>query len=117
MRLNGLNAVITGSTSAIGHGIAARFAAEGATVVADNDGPRNEALSAELVRAGYSASALTVQAGSGGPTALAAALADRWDRVDVLVCCDSIMDYWPVEDDTPELWAEAWEINVGRPST
>ncbi len=87
-RLQDRVAIITGAGDGIGHGIARRFAAEGAkVVVAELNGPKGEAVAKEL-RDDFTTEAIAVRTDVGSKddvVAMVAAAEQEWGTVDVLV--------------------------------
>jgi NAD(P)-dependent dehydrogenase (short-subunit alcohol dehydrogenase family) len=87
-RLQDRVAIITGAGDGIGHGIARRFATEGAkVVVAELNGPKGEAVAKEL-RDELGAEAIAVRTDVGNRdevVAMVAAAEQQWGTVDVLV--------------------------------
>ncbi|MEL7414980.1 MAG: glucose 1-dehydrogenase [Pseudomonadota bacterium] len=82
MRLNGKTAVVTGGASGFGAGIAAKFAAEGATVlIADINGEAARAKAAELNGHSHPVDVADGQS----VAALASAAADMLGPVDIVV--------------------------------
>lgn len=84
----GRTAVVTGSASGIGLGLARRFAAEGANVVmADVDEPELQEAAASLREAGASVEAVATDVADPAATARLADVAfDRFGSVEVLCC-------------------------------
>jgi 3-oxoacyl-[acyl-carrier protein] reductase len=87
LRLTGKRALVTGSSSGIGIGIAKILAAEGASVVVHGrNTERTERVRAELEGAGWHvASAIGDLANDDGAAAVAAAALDAFDGIDILV--------------------------------
>jgi 3-hydroxybutyrate dehydrogenase len=114
--LKGKTALVTGSTSGIGLGIATRLAAEGANIVLNGFGERAEIerLSAQLkakhhVEVVYDAADMTK------PAAIAAMLQDavaRFGAVDVLVNNAGIQHVAPVDEFPLEKWDAIIAINL-----
>ena len=116
--LKGKTALITGSTSGIGLGIAKALARQGANIVlngfGDVEGPRAEVLAAAHSGAG----AVSVQY-HGADMSRAADIADMFDysaaqfgRVDILVNNAGIQHVARVEDFPPERWDAIIAINL-----
>ena len=114
--LKGKTALVTGSTSGIGLGIATRLAAEGANIVLNGFGERAEIerISAELktksrVTVTYDAADMTK------PAAIAAMLASaigQFGAVDVLVNNAGIQHVAPVDEFPLDKWDAIIAINL-----
>jgi ketoreductase RED2 len=112
--LDGMAAVVSGSTSGIGRAIAERFAAEGAGVVVNSARSvgAGQALAAALPDAVY------VQADvSSEPQArsLVDAAVDRWGRLDIVVnnAGSAVMlDHRDLDGLTDEMWRQMLDINL-----
>lgn len=108
MSLKGKTAIITGSTSGIGHGIAESFAAEGMNIVLNGFGDIKEIekIMADLKKKGasgvsYNPADLTnAQAASG----MVGKAAEEFGSVDILVNNAGIQHTAPIEDFPPEKW-------------
>jgi NAD(P)-dependent dehydrogenase (short-subunit alcohol dehydrogenase family) len=87
-RLAGRAAIVTGGGAGIGHGIARRFAAEGAKVlIADIDLPAAESVANEIA-AEFGAQAKAIRTdvrNKEDVLAMAAAAKEAWGKVDILV--------------------------------
>ena len=112
MELTGKTAVITGSTSGIGLGIARALAAAGADVVLNSFTDREEdrALAAEIavehgVEARYVAADMSTGAGARG-------LIETAGRCDILVNNAGIQHVAPIEDFPAERWDAVIAINL-----
>jgi len=110
--LKGKTALVTGSTSGIGLGIAKALARQGANVVlngfGDAEGPKAE-VAALGVQIGYH------PADMGKPAEIEAMMkyaADTFGRVDILVNNAGIQHVAPVEDFPPERWDAIIAINL-----
>jgi len=110
--LKGKTALVTGSTSGIGLGIAKALARQGANIVlngfGDSDGPKAE-VEALGVKAGYHAADMSKPADIEDMMKYAAA---TFGRVDVLVNNAGIQHVAPVEDFPPERWDAIIAINL-----
>jgi 3-hydroxybutyrate dehydrogenase len=114
--LKGKTALVTGSTSGIGLGIAARLAAEGANIVLNGfgEGTEIEALRKKLasqhrVSVTYDAADMTK------PAAIAAMLAsaiERFGAVDVLVNNAGIQHVAPVDEFPLDKWDAIIAVNL-----
>lgn len=116
MSLKGKSAVITGSTSGIGLGIARALAAEGANVMINGfgDAAAIEAERAKLetdfgVKALYSAADMSKAA---DVMAMIAEAERTLGSVDILVPNAGIQNVSPIEDFAPEKWEAIVAINL-----
>jgi 3-hydroxybutyrate dehydrogenase len=114
--LKGKTALVTGSTSGIGLGIATRLAAEGANVVLNGFGERAEIdrISAEL-RTKYRVNVTYDAADMTKPAAIAAMLEKaiaQFGAVDVLVNNAGIQHVAPVDEFPLEKWDAIIAINL-----
>jgi 3-hydroxybutyrate dehydrogenase len=114
--LAGRVAVVTGSTSGIGLGVARAFAAAGADIVLNGFGDlaQIDITRAELegeyeVRTFYSDANLIDPAGARG---LIAGALDAFGRVDILVNNAGIQHVAPIEDFPPERWDSILALNL-----
>jgi 3-hydroxybutyrate dehydrogenase len=114
--LKGKSALVTGSTSGIGLGIARALAAEGANVMINGFG---EADAIERERAGleheFSVRALYSGADMTRPAEIAAMVAEAekaFGAVDILVNNAGIQFVSPIEDFPPEKWDAIIAINL-----
>jgi 3-hydroxybutyrate dehydrogenase len=112
MSLAGKRAVITGSTSGIGLGVAEALAAAGAEVVLNSfsDRPEDHALAADLAaRHGVVARYIAADMSKG---AEARALVEKAGGCDILVNNAGIQHVSPVEDFPVEKWDAILAINL-----
>ncbi len=114
--LSGKAAIVTGSTSGIGLGIARAFAAEGANIVINGLGPAEES---EAERAGierdFGVKCLYSGANMMKPDEIKSLVdlcANSFGSVDVLVNNAGIQHVAPVEDFPPEKWDAIIGINL-----
>ncbi len=114
--LDGKCAVVTGSTSGIGRGIARALAAEGAAVMLNGFGDAAEieayraALAAEYgVPVGYHGADMSVETGAAD---LVAAAEAELGGVDILVNNAGIQHVAPIEDFPDERWQAVLAINL-----
>lgn len=114
--LKGKTALITGSTSGIGLGIARALAGQGANIMLNGFGNPDEiealrkGLAAEFsVAAGYNGSDLATQDGC---EALVGATLQAFDGVDILVNNVGIQHVVPTEEFPPETWDRILAINL-----
>jgi 3-oxoacyl-[acyl-carrier protein] reductase len=107
-------AVITGAASGVGRGIAEVLAAEGAKIaLADIDQAAAQALADELVAAGREAFAVTTDVtDSGSVEAMAAAVLDRWGRIDILAANAGIYPAAEIPEIDDEFLDEVLAINI-----
>jgi NAD(P)-dependent dehydrogenase (short-subunit alcohol dehydrogenase family) len=110
-RLAGKTALVTGGARGIGRAIAARFVAEGASVlIADIDGDLAAAIAGVL---GASALGTTLDITSEAQAAAAVALAEeRFGRLDILVNNAAILDMTPYDELTHARFAEVVRVNL-----
>jgi 3-hydroxybutyrate dehydrogenase len=110
--LKGKTALVTGSTSGIGLGIAKALAKQGANIVlngfGDAEGPKAE-VSALGVKVGYHGADMSKAAEIEDMMKYAAA---QFGRVDILVNNAGIQHVAPVEDFPPEKWDAIIAINL-----
>jgi len=110
--LKGKTALVTGSTSGIGLGIAHALAAEGANIVlngfGDTEGPR-AAMATHGVRVGYHGADMREPAEIEALMAYAAA---EFGRVDILVNNAGIQHVSRIESFPPERWDAILAINL-----
>jgi 3-hydroxybutyrate dehydrogenase len=114
--LKGKAALVTGSTSGIGLGIATRLAAEGMNLVLNGFGPRSEIerVSAEL-KTKYRVTVTYDPADMSKPAAIAGMVAnaiDKFGAVDVLVNNAGIQHVAPVEEFPLDKWDAIIAINL-----
>jgi 3-hydroxybutyrate dehydrogenase len=114
--LKGKTALVTGSTSGIGLGIATAFAAKGAHVVLNGFG---DAAAIEETRSGLAAKhGVTVRhsgADMAKPAEIAAMVADaeaEFGAVDILVNNAGIQHVAPIDEFPPEKWDQIIAINL-----
>ena len=114
-RLDGRTAIVTGSTSGIGLGIARALAGAGASVVINGFG-HPDAVRATLIeltalggRAVYSDADLSDPAATAG---LIATALDAFGRIDILVNNAGIQHVSPIESFPPEKWDAVIAINL-----
>jgi NAD(P)-dependent dehydrogenase (short-subunit alcohol dehydrogenase family) len=114
-RLTGRVALITGASRGIGAAVARRFAAEGATLVliARTVGGL-EAIDDQVRAVGGHAVLVPLDLKDGAALdRLGPALAERFGKLDVLIGNAAVLgSLRPLGHYTPELWAEAFEVNV-----
>ena len=110
--LKGKTALVTGSTSGIGLGIAKALARQGANVVlngfGDSDGPKAE-VAALGVKVGYHGADMSKAADI---EAMMQYAAKEFGRVDILVNNAGIQHVAPIEDFAPERWDAIIAINL-----
>ena len=114
--LKGKTALVTGSTSGIGLGIAIALARQGANIVlngfGDVDGPRSQVLEAGKaagIRVGYHGADMSR---AGEIEAMMKYAAAEFGRVDILVNNAGIQHVAKVEDFPPERWDAIIAINL-----
>ncbi|MGA0570728.1 3-hydroxybutyrate dehydrogenase [Variovorax sp. VNK109] len=110
--LKGKTALVTGSTSGIGLGIARRLASQGANIVlngfGDAEGPKAE-IAALGAKVGYHGADMSKSADIADMMKFAAA---EFGRVDILVNNAGIQHVAKVEDFPPEKWDAIIAINL-----
>jgi 3-hydroxybutyrate dehydrogenase len=110
--LKGKTALVTGSTSGIGLGIAKALARQGADIVlngfGDAEGPKTE-VAALGVKVGYHAADMSKP---GDIEAMMKYAAEAFGRVDILVNNAGIQHVAKVEDFPPERWDAVIAINL-----
>src|SRR5205085_1614595 len=116
MLLQGKTALVTGSTSGIGLGIATRLAAEGANLVLNGfgDAAEIEALRAKLA-AQYKVAVIYDGADMSKPATIAAMVGnalERFGAVDVLVNNAGIQHVAPVEEFPLDKWDAIIAVNL-----
>jgi len=114
--LRGKTAIVTGSTSGIGLGIAQALAQQGANVLLNGLGERRQvdALVAQLsadygVKVAYSPADMSVAA---EVSTLVAQCAHQWGSVDILVNNAGIQHTAPLEEFPDEKWEQILAINL-----
>lgn len=114
MRLSGKVAVVTGAAVGLGRAVAARFAREGARVIAaDKDQARGASLANELQRAGFDVVFVATDiADEGSVGNLVDVTVARCGRIDVLYNNAGIL---LADHDSPahELSPETWDLILG----
>lgn len=111
-RFDGKVAIITGSSTGIGAAVAARFAAEGASVVLS--GRRVELLEAkanELEQKGYRVLAVPGDVSTTSATVVRSAM-EHFGRIDVLVNNAAISAGMGIEEMTSEAWRRVMATNL-----
>ena len=113
--LNGKNAIVTGSTSGIGHGIAGALAKSGVNVVLNGLGTADDNKDAIAAIAAYGTKVLFSTANMTKPDEIAAMIAlanTQLGSVDILVNNAGIQFVAPVEEFPPEKWDAIIAINL-----
>jgi NAD(P)-dependent dehydrogenase (short-subunit alcohol dehydrogenase family) len=115
MRLEGRTAIVTGAGQGLGKAMAARLAADGASVVVA-DIARYDVTAAELARSGAQSLGLLVDVASESDTTLMAAEAVKaFGRIDILVNCAAMfatVKLGPFEEIPVQEWKRLLEVNV-----
>lgn len=118
MRLAGKNAMVVGAASPIGQAAVLRFVLEGADVLAvDSDAEAGRAICREAEALG--GTAMLVHADSSdeeGAAGVVRACTDRWSRLDVLLYCSGVVDFWDDDEDAAAGWATAFRHNLLAPA-
>jgi ketoreductase RED2 len=112
--LDGLVAVVSGSTSGIGRAIAERFAAEGAGVVVNSVRSVDEgkALAAALPDAVYVRADVSREEQA---RSLVGAAVDRWGRLDIVVNnagAAVMLDHRDLDGLTDDMWRSMLDVNL-----
>ncbi len=114
--LDGRNAIVTGSTSGIGLGVATALAARGANVMLNGFGPEKDI---ERTRAGLERAHDVDVIFSGADlsraenvVAMVEAARAKFGRIDILVNNAGIQHVSPIEDFPPEKWDAVLAINL-----
>lgn len=110
-------ALVTGSTSGIGHAVARRFVQEGYRVIlhSRNSESIGRSLASELISAAYIQADLTQQ---GDRIRLIREAVGLWGRLDVLVNnagLSSVIPHADLHAATSAIWHELYEVNVIAP--
>ena len=114
-RLEGRLALITGASKGLGAALAKRFAAEGASLVLlARDKVALEALDDELRASGHAATLVPLDLRKFDQLdAMAAALAQRFGKLDILVSCAAVLGQLsPAGHYEPALWQEVIDVNL-----
>jgi 3-oxoacyl-[acyl-carrier protein] reductase len=116
-RLDGKTAIITGSSSGIGQGIARRFADEGASVVTNSRSlERAEATAKSIREAGNTAVAAEADVSEKADVeALVDAAIDEFGSLDVMVNNAGISHIDPVLEMPEEEWRRVIDVNLTGP--
>lgn len=112
--LDGLVAIVTGSSSGIGRAISWRLAGGGARVVVNSRHPQRAADAArKLTAAGYQAIGVAADVSRPeGARALADGAVAEYGRLDILVNNAGVPLVRPAEDITPDEWATVLATNL-----
>ena len=113
--LNGKSAIVTGSTSGIGHGIAVALAKSGANVLMNGLGTADDNKDAIAAVAAFGTKVLFSPANMMKPDEIAAMvdLANKeFGAVDILVNNAGIQHVAPIEEFPPEKWDAIIAINL-----
>jgi 3-oxoacyl-[acyl-carrier protein] reductase len=113
-RLEGDAAIVTGSSTGLGEGIARRFAAEGANVVTNSRSLERAESTAEAIReAGGEAVAAEADVSEKADVeALVDAAIDEFGSLDVMVNNAGTTVEKPLFEQTPEDWRHVLDINL-----
>lgn len=113
--LSGKTALVTGASRGIGKAMALALAKAGAHVLAlARTSGALEELDDEIRAIGGKASLIPMDLTEGdGIERLAAALADRFDKLDILVCSAAMLgELAPLPDIDPKIWQKTLDLNV-----
>lgn len=115
-RLAGRTAIVTGSTSGIGLGVARALAANGATVVLNGFGPKEEIeRTCADIETDFGVGVAYDGADISKPADVVRMVGDteaRFGAVDILVNNAGIQHVAPIEDFPPEKWDQVIAINL-----
>lgn len=113
-RLNGKVAIVTAAASGIGKATAIRYAAEGAKVaVVDKDAENGQAVVDAIKAAGGDAELfVTDMKDRNQVKAMAAAVADKYGKIDILTNCVGYLFSKPFLECTDEDWWDVMDTNV-----
>lgn len=115
MSLNGKTALITGSTSGIGLGIAKGFAAQGMNIVMNGFGSDEDIQNAKSELKSHGVQVLYSGADMTKPdeiTDMVRAAEKKFGAIDILVNNAGIQHVCPIEDFPPEKWDAILAINL-----
>ena len=118
LRLDGKVALVTGSDSGIGQGIATRFAASGADVAVHYHTDREGAEETAAAVRGAGRTAIVVQGDVGDEAqveAMFAAIDAAFGRIDILVNCAGQGGGAPVHELDPAVWDRVLKTNLYGP--
>lgn len=113
--LKGKTAIITGSTSGIGHGIALELAKHGVNVVINGFGPADEIEKIRLELESYGVKAVYDPADMSKPEQIVAMVdktIKQFGAVDILVNNAGIQKVSPIEEFPPEKWDDIIAIDL-----
>jgi NAD(P)-dependent dehydrogenase (short-subunit alcohol dehydrogenase family) len=110
-------ALVTGGASGLGEAIVSRLSADDArVVVADIDEPRCQQVADNLVAAGRTVEAMTVDVRSEGEVAACVdAIMERHGRLDALVCSAAVETRSSVVDCDDDDWHDVLDVNLKGP--
>jgi 3-hydroxybutyrate dehydrogenase len=116
--LNGKAALVTGSTSGIGLGVAEALAAEGANIVLNGFGDRAEIdhIRSDMAER-HGVAVMYSDADMADPRAIADMIAsakDRFGALDIVVNNAGIQHVAPVDDFAPDKWDKIIDINLNH---
>jgi 3-oxoacyl-[acyl-carrier protein] reductase len=116
-RLDGRIAVVTGSSSGIGHAIAQRLAAEGACVVVNaRTQARAEAAAADIVDRGGKSTAIAADVSTAaGVAALFERTLEKYETIDILVNNAGAPSIRAAEELSLEDWQRTLDLNLTGP--
>ncbi len=114
--ISGKVALVTGGTSGIGLMIARGFVARGVrTYIASRDQQRSDATAAELAELGDCHGLSADLGDEGGAAALAGALAEREDALNILINNAGANAGGKIEDLKREDWSMVMDVNLAAP--
>src|SRR4051812_7755699 len=115
-KLAGQTAIVTGAARGIGHGIAQRFAEEGANVVLADLDENGVMKAADDISARYGVKAMPIRIDVASPddnTRMVGDAIKLFGQLDILVCNAGIVRPGrPIEEITPDQWQQVIAINL-----
>ena len=111
LQLQGKTALVTGSTSNIGYGIAKALLREGAQVIINARSPQDVQRAAASLKASTGREPLTFVGDMGKPEDIAR-LTRSFANVDILVNNVAVFDPKPFDQSTDQDWLDTFNVNV-----
>src|SRR5438270_1021134 len=111
--LQGRVAIVTGAGRGIGRATAEAMARAGAHVVlAARTQSQLEAVSETIRKNGGAATVATADVGDAGDVDRLVGIAARVGAPTALVCAAAVLHKAPIDETTPQLWAETLRVNL-----